>query len=85
MTLHDRALARYGGSPGLRDAGALSSALAQPAMEAFGVGLYPSLVEKAAAVLPRPQLCCCGQQQADSVNLRQHLPPRQRRKAHRPR
>ncbi|GBF05908.1 death-on-curing family protein [Deinococcus aerius] len=51
VALHDRALERYGGSPGLRDAGALSSALAQPAMEAFGVELYPSLVEKAAAYL----------------------------------
>ena len=49
--LHDRALARHGGSPGIRDAGALASALAQPAMEAFGMQLYPSLLEKAAAYL----------------------------------
>ena len=49
--LHDRALARYGGIPGLRDAGALASALAQPAMEAFGTQLYPSLLEKAAVSL----------------------------------
>lgn len=47
--LHDRALGRHGGTPGLRDPGALASALAQPAMEAFGVELYPSLSEKAAA------------------------------------
>lgn len=49
--LHDRALARHGGKFGIRDPGALASALAQPAMEAFGVELYPSLVEKAAALL----------------------------------
>lgn len=49
--LHDRALARYGGTPGLRDPGALASALAQPAMEAFGMQLYPSLLEKGAAYL----------------------------------
>ncbi|MEF2277202.1 type II toxin-antitoxin system death-on-curing family toxin [Deinococcus sp. YIM 134068] len=49
--LHDRALSRHGGTPGLRDPGALASALAQPAMEAFGVKLYPSLTEKAAALL----------------------------------
>lgn len=49
--LHDRALARHGGTPGIRDAGALASALAQPAMEAFGMQLYPSLLEKAAASL----------------------------------
>lgn len=49
--LHDEALAVFGGTLGLRDAGALASALAQPAMEAFGVELYPSPTEKAAAYL----------------------------------
>ena len=51
LALHDRALAKYGGRPGVRDAGALASAAAQPAMEAFGVELSPSLPEKAAAYL----------------------------------
>lgn len=51
LALHDRALAKYGGRPGVRDAGALASAAAQPAMEAFGVELYPSLPEKSAAYL----------------------------------
>ncbi|MPY66539.1 type II toxin-antitoxin system death-on-curing family toxin [Deinococcus sp. SDU3-2] len=49
--LHDRALARHGGPSGIRDPGTLASALAQPAMEAFGMQLYPSLLEKAAAYL----------------------------------
>lgn len=48
---HDEAIQQFGGSLGLRDAGALTSALAQPAMEAFGVELYPTLLEKAAAYL----------------------------------
>lgn len=51
IALHDRALNRYGGKSGIRDQGALASAVAQPAMEAFGAELYPSLVEKAAAYL----------------------------------
>lgn len=51
IALHDRALDRYGGKSGIRDQGALASAVAQPAMEAFGAELYPSLVEKAAAYL----------------------------------
>lgn len=49
--LHYRALARYGGLPGVRDAGALASAVAGPAMAAFGTELYPSLLDKAAAYL----------------------------------
>lgn len=51
VDLHDEAITAFGDTPGLRDAGALASALAQPAMEAFGVELYPSLTEKAAAYL----------------------------------
>ncbi|WP_295816416.1 type II toxin-antitoxin system death-on-curing family toxin [uncultured Deinococcus sp.] len=51
IDLHDEAIGEYGGTPGLRDAGALASALAQPAMEAFGVEMYPGIVEKAAAYL----------------------------------
>ncbi|GAA5512905.1 hypothetical protein Dcar01_01629 [Deinococcus carri] len=51
LELHDEALTAFGGTPGIRDTGALASALAQPAMEAFGMELYPSLVEKAGAYL----------------------------------
>lgn len=51
VAVHDRALQRYGGTAGIRDAGALASALGQPAQEAFGAELYPTLTEKAAAYL----------------------------------
>lgn len=51
LELHDDAMEAFGGSPGIRDSGALASALAQPAMEAFGVELYPTILEKAAAYL----------------------------------
>lgn len=51
VDLHDRALLRYGGTTGIRDAGALASALGQPAQEAFETELYPSVNEKAAAYL----------------------------------
>ena len=49
--LHGAVLAEFGGTPGLRDAGALASAVAQPSMEAFGAELYPSVTDKAAAYL----------------------------------
>ena len=49
--LHDRQLARYGGSPGLRDEGGLESALAQPAQELFGQLRYPTVPTQAAAYL----------------------------------
>jgi len=39
-----------GGSSGLRDLGALESAMAQPRMTFSGNDLYPSLVDKAAAL-----------------------------------
>lgn len=51
LEIHDDAVRQFGGSLGLRDAGALASALAQPALEAFGTELYPTLIEKAAAYL----------------------------------
>lgn len=51
ITLHDEAVREFGGLLGIRDQGALESALAQPAMEAFGVELYATQVEKAAAYL----------------------------------
>ena len=50
LELHLRLIERYGGSAGIHDLGALESALAQPRMT-FGVeDLYPTIVEKAAAL-----------------------------------
>ena len=48
--LHALVLERSGGSAGLRDEGALESAVAQPQASFGGEDLYPSLVEKAAAL-----------------------------------
>jgi death-on-curing protein len=50
LELHRMLLEQSGGSPGVRDYQALESALAQPRMSFEGTDLYPSLVEKAAAL-----------------------------------
>jgi death on curing protein len=50
LELHRRIIEQSGGSAGLRDFGALESALAQPQMTFDGKELYPSLAEKAAAL-----------------------------------
>jgi death on curing protein len=50
LRLHELALERSGGSPGMRDEGLLVSAVAQPRMTFAGQDLYPGLVEKAAAL-----------------------------------
>lgn len=50
LELHRLVLAQSGGMTGLRDRNALESALAQPHMTFGGEELYPSLVEKAAAL-----------------------------------
>ena len=50
LELHHRVLQRSGGSAGVRDQGAVESAIAQPAMTFGGQELYPSLEEKAAAL-----------------------------------
>jgi death-on-curing protein len=47
IAVHERLIAEYGGSPGLRDEGLLESALARP-MHLFNYG-NPSLVEMAAS------------------------------------
>lgn len=46
MFIHGVLLARHGGSPGLRDAGALESALVRPQL-----GYYDDLIAEAAALL----------------------------------
>ena len=49
VELHRRLLEATGGAVGIRDLGALESAVAQPKMTVAGSDLYPSLAEKAAA------------------------------------
>ena len=51
LHLHRLLIEDMGGEPGLLNAGALESAVAQPAMTAFGQLLHPTLVEQAAAYL----------------------------------
>jgi death-on-curing protein len=48
--LHRRVLQAGGGAPGIRDPGALDSAVAQPRAAFGGVDLYPTVVERAAAL-----------------------------------
>lgn len=50
LVLHDRLLAASGGAAGIRDLGALESAVAQPRMTFGGQDLYPDLVAKATAM-----------------------------------
>jgi death-on-curing protein len=50
VELHRRLLQATGGAPGIRDFGALESAIAQPKATFGGVDLYPTLPEKAAAL-----------------------------------
>lgn len=48
--LHRLLIEAFGGSHGIRDLGALESALAQPRMSFGGEDLYPTVVEKVAAL-----------------------------------
>ncbi len=50
LFLHKRHIEISGGAHGLRDQGALESALAQPEMTFGGQDLYPTLIEKASAL-----------------------------------
>ena len=50
VELHRRLLEATGGAAGIRDLGALESAIAQPRITFCGVDLYPTLEEKAAAL-----------------------------------
>jgi death-on-curing protein len=50
LELHRRVTAQTGGAWGVRDLGALESAIAQPRMTYAGEDLYATLVEKAAAL-----------------------------------
>jgi len=50
ISLHSLIIAQSGGSSGLRDRGALESAVAQPEASFGGEELYPDLATKAAAL-----------------------------------
>jgi death-on-curing protein len=50
LDLHERLLADSGGASGVRDLGAIESAVAQPHAAFGGQDLYPDLVAKAAAL-----------------------------------
>lgn len=50
LALHRRILAGSGGRTGIRDLGAIASALAQPRVSVGGKDAYPTLLEKAAAL-----------------------------------
>ena len=50
VELHRRLLQATGGAAGIRDFGALESAVAQPKATFGGSDLYPTLAEKAAAL-----------------------------------
>jgi death-on-curing protein len=51
MEIHSRLISASGGSPGVRDLAALDSAVAQPRMTFGGEDLYPTIIQKAAALL----------------------------------
>ncbi|HVH29237.1 MAG TPA: type II toxin-antitoxin system death-on-curing family toxin [Vicinamibacterales bacterium] len=51
MALHADQLRLYGGAAGVRDKGALESALARPAMTFGGEDLYEDIASKAAAMM----------------------------------
>jgi len=50
LALHRRILAESGGTSGVRDLGAIASALSQPKVSVGGQDAYPTLIEKAAAL-----------------------------------
>ena len=50
LALHRLVVKRSGGADGIRDLGALQSAVAQPRAAFSGQDLYPSITEKAAAL-----------------------------------
>lgn len=53
LELYGRVMEQSGGSVGIYDLGALESALAQPRMTFGGEELYPTIVEKASALIGR--------------------------------
>ncbi len=51
LAFHQQVVAATGGSHGVRDMGGLEAALARPQATFGGMDLYPSAIEKAAAIL----------------------------------
>ncbi|MCB9082312.1 MAG: type II toxin-antitoxin system death-on-curing family toxin [Lewinellaceae bacterium] len=51
VSIHGILIKRYGGIPGIRDRGALESAVNRPYQTFNGEGLYKTSVEKAAALI----------------------------------
>ena len=51
MNLHKYMVGRYGGSTGMRDIGRLESVVASQSQKVFGLELYVSIPEKAAAMM----------------------------------
>jgi death-on-curing protein len=51
LDLHKDQLRTFGGADGVRDRGGLESAIARPAMTFGGEDLYPTLADKAAALM----------------------------------
>ena len=51
LQLHQLSIEKYGGSHGLRDLGLLQSAIARPFQTFAGEDLYPSGIEKSAALI----------------------------------
>ncbi len=51
LYIHEQLIKAFGGSPGIRDQGGLQAALARPRSTFGGQPLYPTLLEKAAALL----------------------------------
>lgn len=50
LEIYSRVMQQTGGATGIRDLGALESAIAQPRMTFDGEELYPNIVEKASAL-----------------------------------
>jgi len=51
LQIHEAQIEKFGGARGLRDPGALESAVARPAMTFGGEDLYPDVPSKAAALM----------------------------------
>lgn len=50
LAIHDDMVERYGGSFGIRDLGLIQSAIARPQASFGGDDLYPTIIDKAAAL-----------------------------------
>ncbi len=50
LRLHELSIIRYGGAQGIRDEGLMESAIARPYQTFGGEDLYPTIIQKAAAI-----------------------------------